>query len=438
MTGQNDERLIQELMDLQSAIVILTDGEQIRFANRAFLEFLGFASLESFQQKHRCICEFFIDRAGYLPSGHGEWKDVVLANKAARKPSLALILKDGREHVFRVRVRSLASHAPQLIASFEDVTDYEENKRQLEAANRDLELRIQERTWELIEYNEELERQKMLLEEAQRIAHMGNWNYESAIKQFDASRALLEIFGYERAVHPMTLLRHLFKKDRRKLFAFLRSLRGAGEGESIELRILDHNKHQKTLRLYASAYLDDHGRVYRFSGVCQDVTRTVLLQTQAFYDHLTKTYNRHKMTELIERELAALQAEGVAVSLIMFDIDHFKRINDTFGHPAGDSVLVELSNRIAALLRREDIFARWGGEEFLIALPRASIETAASIAERLRLAVEERAFDEAGAVTCSFGVVEYRAQEGLHEGLKRCDDALYAAKRGGRNRVVTA
>lgn len=437
MSDEDNNYFLQSLIDLQASIVVVTDGEQIRFANRAFLEFLNFPSLDAFKAKHRCICEFFIDREGYLPSRHGEWKERCLAESAQGKESLALIRKDDREHVFRVRVRSLASDAPQLIASFEDVTDYEENKRRLEAANRDLELRIQERTWELIEYNEELERQKMLLEEAQRIAHMGNWNYEAAIRQFDASKELLAIFGYERAAHPMTLLRHLFKKDRRKLFAFLRSLRGTGEGESIELRILDRNKHQKTLRLYASTYLDDHGRVYRFSGVCQDVTRTVLLQTQAFYDHLTKTYNRHKMTELLERELAVLQSEGITVSLIMFDIDHFKRINDTFGHPAGDSVLVELSNRISALLRREDIFARWGGEEFLIALPRVSLETAQAVAERLRHAIEADPFAQAGKITGSFGVAEYRRDESLHEGIKRCDDALYAAKRSGRNRVVT-
>ena len=436
MTQEGESRFVQALMDFQPSIAILTDGIEILFANRAFLEFFDSPSLPDFKTRHRCICECFIDRPGYLPSAHGAWRSQLDENNAKGIESHALIAKDGGEHIFRVRMRVLPAKEQMIVASFEDVTLYEAQNKALEAANRNLELRIQERTWELIEYNEELERQKELLEGAQRIARMGNWNYESTIRQFDASKMLLGIFGYEAPVRFRVLMRHLFKKDRRKLFNFLKQARAGKEGDSIELRILDTRKNQKTVRFYATAFLDDHGHVYRFSGVCQDISQAIELESQAYYDQLTKAYNRHKMIELLEREVGSLQSRERPVALIMFDIDHFKRINDTFGHPAGDSVLTELSGRVGALLEDEAIFARWGGEEFMIALPGSGLLEAADQAQRLLEAIGSTPFAQIGTVTCSFGAIEYRDGEALHEGIKRCDDALYAAKRGGRNRVI--
>ena len=124
----------------------------------------------------------------------------------------------------------------------------------------------------------------------------------------------------------------------------------------------------------------------------------------------------------------------------MLDIDHFKSVNDTYGHLAGDEVLSELCRRARGLLREDEILARYGGEEFAIVLVEANATEARSVAERMRLAVAERPFHTEQAeipVTISIGVAETGASESITvaELLARADEQLYAAKRGGRNRV---
>ncbi len=123
------------------------------------------------------------------------------------------------------------------------------------------------------------------------------------------------------------------------------------------------------------------------------------------------------------------------MSLLLLDIDHFKMINDTHDHLAGDQVLIELTRRLGHQLRAVDVLARWGGEEFVILMPHCRATQALHAAERLRALVADQSFPEVGAVTTSFGVAEYQANESDHAWIKRADDALYAAKSRGRNRV---
>jgi diguanylate cyclase (GGDEF)-like protein len=126
------------------------------------------------------------------------------------------------------------------------------------------------------------------------------------------------------------------------------------------------------------------------------------------------------------------------LSLLLFDIDHFKTINDTHGHLAGDQVLVELTRRVRQHLRTGDLLARWGGEEFVVLLPHTRGEDALELAEKLRHLIAGEPFPAAGQVTSSFGVAEFRPHETSDLWLTRVDGALYAAKAGGRNRVCLA
>ncbi|HEX5755285.1 MAG TPA: GGDEF domain-containing protein [Arenimonas sp.] len=158
------------------------------------------------------------------------------------------------------------------------------------------------------------------------------------------------------------------------------------------------------------------------------------LQARAERDVLIGLYNRRAGERFLNTLLAHSRADA---ALILFDIDHFKRINDTYGHPAGDAVLVEVGRRCSALLGREDIFARWGGEEFLVVLPGAPGEAAGIVAERLRNAIAAQPIAPVGVVSASFGVTALRAEDTLAEVLQRADDALYRAKAEGRNRVVS-
>lgn len=160
-----------------------------------------------------------------------------------------------------------------------------------------------------------------------------------------------------------------------------------------------------------------------------------LLEKQATTDALTGIFNRLKFDELLKSELSRAKRYALPLSLIMFDIDHFKKINDTYGHQAGDLVLKELTGLVAGDLRTPDIFARWGGEEFIILVPHDRVEEARELAERLRTRIAHFHFSIVWNVTCSFGVTGLRGDDDLNTFVKRADDALYKAKNGGRDRL---
>ena len=156
-------------------------------------------------------------------------------------------------------------------------------------------------------------------------------------------------------------------------------------------------------------------------------------------DELTGLTNRREFSASLAREAERARRFASPLSLIMCDIDHFKRVNDTFGHDAGDRVL----RGVGALMRRNtrsvDVVARWGGEEFMVLLPQSDREAAGIVAEKLRALVAGIRFRKIGRVTLSFGVTAYAAPEDVDTLIKRADGALYAAKNKGRNRVeVTA
>ncbi len=135
-------------------------------------------------------------------------------------------------------------------------------------------------------------------------------------------------------------------------------------------------------------------------------------------------------------ELDRADRYGDELSLVLFDIDHFKTINDRFGHAAGDRVLVELAGRVRAKLRESDGLGRWGGEEFLVLMPHSTDEEAHQLAEKLRRLVAETPIEGVGTVTASFGVAQRRPLESAESLFRRVDGELYRAKQAGRNRVM--
>jgi len=168
-----------------------------------------------------------------------------------------------------------------------------------------------------------------------------------------------------------------------------------------------------------------------------------LLREQSVRDHLTNLYNRRYMEETLERELLRASRKQLSLGIIMVDVDNFKKFNDTFGHAIGDEILRELGSFLLAHIRGEDVACRYGGEEFIIILPGASKEMArkraeliCEYAEQFHLQFEGQTFD---AVTLSLGVAAF-PNDGFTSSaiLKAADDALYCAKREGRNRVAVA
>ena len=158
----------------------------------------------------------------------------------------------------------------------------------------------------------------------------------------------------------------------------------------------------------------------------------------AITDTLTTIYNRYFFNDALQNEINRANRYNSFFSLLMLDIDHFKQVNDVYGHDMGDQVLVKVVEVASSCLRGSDIFARIGGEEFMIILPQTTLESSIDIGERLRVSIEEYTFDSIGEITISLGLVSYRRDETFEEILKRVDIALYKAKDTGRNQLITA
>lgn len=176
--------------------------------------------------------------------------------------------------------------------------------------------------------------------------------------------------------------------------------------------------------------------------ICRDLTERVRpgheLSHRATHDYLTGL-NRQQFGVLLDREIRRVRRSGSPLSLIMFDVDRFKIVNDNLGHEAGDEVPKLLSRELARGIRASDNLARWGGEEFILMLPECGAVDAGRMAEQLRRRVLELDFGAAiDHLIVSLGVACHHPEQSARELLRRIDDALYTAKQEGRNRVVVA
>lgn len=204
-----------------------------------------------------------------------------------------------------------------------------------------------------------------------------------------------------------------------------------------------HMRSLGSLGAEASAFIvkvskisDEEGMLVTFADVTDLERDRAKFNELATTDALTGIFNRKKFNDELAREVERSRRYNQKIALIFFDIDHFKRVNDTFGHPVGDVVLQEIARIVTQNIRKGDIFARWGGEEFVVLVPENGHSTAGKLAEKLRVAIESHTFGEVGKVTCSFGVAKFHLDEEEAEFIKRADEALYKAKRSGRNCVI--
>jgi len=155
----------------------------------------------------------------------------------------------------------------------------------------------------------------------------------------------------------------------------------------------------------------------------------------AFRDALTGLLNYRAFSEILDAELDRSRRYRTTFSLMMIDIDHFKKVNDKYGHPTGDMVLSVMARRLQSRVRKSDLVFRYGGEEFMVILPQTGIYKAGLLAERIRSVVEKMRFTDGLCVTISIGISQYH--DGLTSGdlVKQVDTGLYLAKGKGRNRV---
>ncbi len=252
-----------------------------------------------------------------------------------------------------------------------------------------------------------------------------------------------KLFGYSaeeamgKDLHKIIVpLRH-YEEFRRGFEGFARTGEGPILGRTLEMTAQKKDGTEFPVDLSISAIRINEQ--WHAVGIIRDITERKeaehKLREFAEKDALTGTLNRRKFYELLEQEKERAARYGRSLSLIMFDIDHFKAVNDTYGHAAGDRVLKKISSAVTGNIRKSDILGRVGGEEFAVLATETTAESALALAEKIRSAVEAAEHDDAGRITVSIGVSAYETDLTMDEFVRRADKALYTAKNNGRNRV---
>lgn len=186
--------------------------------------------------------------------------------------------------------------------------------------------------------------------------------------------------------------------------------------------------------------INNKNKITGYVSTGKDISERIELEKKlsllASTDTLTGLYNRRRFEEFFATELARAERHFNPIALIMFDLDHFKSINDTYGHDVGDDVLKDVAKVVQFNLRKTDVFARWGGEEFIILAPETTEEQVKPLGEKLCHAIEQYDFEIVGKITASFGLTVNEKDSTIDQMVKKADEAMYRAKANGRNQVV--
>jgi diguanylate cyclase (GGDEF)-like protein/PAS domain S-box-containing protein len=256
------------------------------------------------------------------------------------------------------------------------------------------------------------------------------------------NQAFTDITGFSEE-EVIGLTPKLFKSGRHDKAFYARLWQAVLETGHWQGEIWNRNKYGDIYPLWQSitAVYDTNGKVRHFIAVFHNIAERKRMESelehQATRDHLTGTYNRRAFDAAMRKAIRQAERSDNTFSLLLFDIDHFKAVNDQHGHDTGDIILKRLAALVGQTLRSTDLLARWGGEEFAILLQDTSAQGGTVFAERLRQQVAETRLNGL-ALTISMGIAEYRRSDSPEALLARADSALYRAKRAGRNRVGIA
>ncbi|MGB0696091.1 MAG: diguanylate cyclase [Rhodospirillaceae bacterium] len=253
----------------------------------------------------------------------------------------------------------------------------------------------------------------------------------------DVSTAFQQNSGYrkdELIGQNHRILRH--PDTEKELYEKLWSTIVSGRTWEGELQNITKNKTPFWVQASITPDYDYKGRCIGYRAIYQNITDKKVIEKISVSDRLTDLFNRVKLdAELAKERERAIRSNNSPLSVILLDLDHFKSVNDTFGHLVGDKVLVELAKILKRHKRSIDIVGRWGGEEFLIICPNTDLNGALTMAEKMRAKISDYNFNTVGQKTASFGVSSLYEDEEIETLLDRADKALYLAKKNGRNQV---
>ncbi|MCK5111457.1 MAG: diguanylate cyclase [Arcobacteraceae bacterium] len=252
-----------------------------------------------------------------------------------------------------------------------------------------------------------------------------------------SSKAFCDICEYsqeELLGHPHNIVRHpdVPKETYKDMWATIKS----GKQWRGEIKNKKKNGGFYWVDVVVSPEFNYKGEIISYTSVRQDISSQKYIEQINTIDYLTKVYNRKYYDEIMEKEIYSASRYDYPLSLMLLDIDYFKCVNDTFGHLVGDSVLKEFANILIENTRKSDIVSRIGGEEFTILVSNDSHESAYAFAQKLRKAIEKYTFTTVENITVSIGISSFIKDDTPISLFKRVDDALYEAKRNGRNCVV--
>jgi len=216
--------------------------------------------------------------------------------------------------------------------------------------------------------------------------------------------------------------------------SFINLLASTSEKDRIVL-IRDKYLNEKAFSITASKLKQNDDFLITLTDITKLNEELNQIKNKVYTDGLTKVYNRNKFDEVLTEEIKRVKRYKKPLSIAIIDIDKFKDFNDKFGHLIGDEVLISMAQTVNINLRETDTFARWGGEEFVILFDNTSVEIAKNVSLKLKDKIEENIHPVAGKITASFGLTQYKENDTIKSMFKRCDDALYIAKKNGRNRV---
>ena len=410
-------RKLHGAVEQSQSIIVITDSKgDIEYVNPRFTELTGYTHDEAVGRNPRILKsgehtpEFYEQLWDTITSGK-EWRGEFHNRK-----------RDGGLYWESASISPITNEDGEVthfIAVKEDITDRRKAK-------------------------EALLKSEASLAEAQRIARMGNWDWDIVENELHWSDEIYRIFGLTPREFGATFeafMDSVHPDDRKFVKESVDNALYDGAPYDIDHRVVLPDGTERIVHEKAEVTFGKESRPVRMVGTVHDITERKRMEEEltrlAITDKLTQAYNRTKFDEIITEEIERARRFDRPLSVLMFDLDNFKVINDTFGHSFGDNVLKTMADIVRTHMRKINYFIRWGGEEFLIIAVETNLKGARVLAERLRKAIESHGFDKVGRVTISFGATEFRKDDTEDSLLKRADEALYKAKENGRNRVET-
>lgn len=296
-----------------------------------------------------------------------------------------------------------------------------------------------------IQFEEELNKLAERLTLATESAGIGTWDWHIENDELIWDSRMYEIYGFNQDI-PVRLIDEwknaVYIEDRKSVDAVLLEAVKRLTDFHISYRIIRPDGRLRYLEAHAIVIRNGENRAVRVTGVNRDITDNKILEEKlvalSTTDPLTSVYNRRYLLHVLNSEVSRAIRYNATFSLIMFDLDHFKEVNDTYGHDAGDEVLKEIALMVRRRIRKNDVLARWGGEEFMILLSGTNPYNARIFADMLMAELKILKFSFGKPVTASFGVTGFIMNDTIDSLLKRVDQLVYQAKNEGRNCIRTA